>query len=103
MTVNGWLQILFFSLCVVLVAKPLGLFLVRVFDRSYRWLGWLERPIYRVCGVDEHEDQHWTRYAASVMVFSVVTMLVTYLVLRFQRVLPLNPQYLPAVADRQAF
>jgi K+-transporting ATPase ATPase A chain len=94
---------LFFSLCVLLVAKPLGVYLVRVFDGSYRWLSWFERPIYRLCGVDEHEDQHWTRYAAGLMLFSVASMLLTYLVLRLQRVLPLNPQHLPALADRQAF
>jgi K+-transporting ATPase ATPase A chain len=103
MTLNGWFQILFFSLCVLLVAKPLGVYLVRVFDGSYRWLSWFERPIYRLCGVDEHEDQHWTRYAAGLMLFSVASMLLTYLVLRLQRVLPLNPQHLPALADRQAF
>jgi K+-transporting ATPase ATPase A chain len=103
MTLNGWLQILLFSLCVLLAAKPIGVYLVRVFDGSYRWLSWLERPIYRLCGVDEHEDQHWTRYAAGLMLFSVASMLLTYLVLRLQRVLPLNPQHLPAVSDRQAF
>jgi K+-transporting ATPase ATPase A chain len=103
MTLNGWFQILFFSLCVLFVAKPLGVYLVRVFDGSYRWLSWFERPIYRLCGVDEHEDQHWTRYAAGLMLFSVASMLLTYLVLRLQRVLPLNPQHLPALADRQAF
>jgi K+-transporting ATPase ATPase A chain len=103
MTLNGWLQILLFSLCVLLAAKPIGVYLVRVFDGSDRWLSWLERPIYRLCGVDEHEDQHWTRYAAGLMLFSVASMLLTYLVLRLQRVLPLNPQHLPAVSDRQAF
>ena len=74
-----------------------------MFDGSLGWLRWAEQPIYRLCGVDEHEDQHWTRYAAGVMLFSVVSMLLTYVVLRLQRVLPLNPQHLPAVADRQAF
>ncbi|HEY2164189.1 MAG TPA: potassium-transporting ATPase subunit KdpA [Gemmatimonadaceae bacterium] len=103
MTVNGWLQILFFSLCVFLVAKPLGLYLVRVFDGSYGWLAWLERPIYRVCGVDPDEDQHWTRYAAGLLLFSVASMLLTYVALRLQHVLPLNPQHLAAVPDRQAF
>jgi potassium-transporting ATPase potassium-binding subunit len=103
MTANGWAQILFFSVCVLLVAKPLGLYLVRVFDGSYHGLRWLERPIYRICGVHEQDDQHWTHYAAGVMLFSVVSMLLTYLVLRFQQVLPLNPQHLAAVVDRQAF
>jgi potassium-transporting ATPase potassium-binding subunit len=103
MTINGWLQILFFSVCVFLVAKPLGLYLVRVFDGSYGWLASLERPIYRVCGVDRNEDQHWTRYAAGLLLFSVASMLLTYVVLRLQRVLPLNPQHLANVSDRQAF
>jgi K+-transporting ATPase ATPase A chain len=103
MTANGWSQILFFSLCVLLVAKPLGLYLVGVFDGSHRWLAWLERPIYRLCGVDETEDQHWTRYAGGVMLFSAVSMLLTYVVLRLQQMLPLNPQHLAGVVDRQAF
>jgi K+-transporting ATPase ATPase A chain len=103
MTINGWLQILFFSLCVLLIAKPLGLYLVRVFDGSMTWLGWLERPIYRLCGVERNEDQHWTRYAASTLVFSLASMLLTYVALRLQALLPLNPQHFPGVVDRQAF
>ena len=103
MTANGWLQIVFYSLCVLLVAKPLGLYLVRVYDGSMRWLAPVERAIYRVCGVDAAEDQHWTRYAAGVLLFSAVSMLLTYVALRLQRVLPLNPQHLAGVSDRQAF
>jgi K+-transporting ATPase ATPase A chain len=103
MTVNGWLQILFFSLCVLLVAKPLGIYLVRVYDGSFTWLRPIERAIYTICGVDATDDQHWTRYAAAVILFSAASMLLTYLVLRLQHVLPLNPQGLPAVTDRQAF
>jgi potassium-transporting ATPase potassium-binding subunit len=103
MTLNGWLQIAFFSLAVLAVAKPLGLYLVRVFDGSLRWLGPVERAIYRLCGVDPAEDQHWTRYAASMLFFSVITMLFTYVALRLQHLLPLNPQHFPAVPDRQAF
>ena len=103
MTFNGWLQILFFSVCVLLIARPLGVYLVRVFDGSLGGLRWIERPVYRLCGVDEREDQHWTRYAAGLLLFSIVSMLLTYVVLRLQRMLPLNPQHLPAVPDRQAF
>ena len=103
MSLNGWLQILFFSACVLLVAKPLGLYLVCVYDGTFQWLGFLERPIYRLCGVSPDEDQHWTRYAGAVLLFSAASMLLTYLVLRMQRVLPLNPQHFPAVTDRQAF
>ena len=103
MTINGWLQILFFSLCVLLVAKPLGIYLVRVYDGSVTWLRPIERAIYTICRVDATEDQHWTRYAGGVILFSAASMLLTYLALRLQHALPLNPQGLPAVADRQAF
>ncbi|HEY9228731.1 MAG TPA: potassium-transporting ATPase subunit KdpA, partial [Gemmatimonadaceae bacterium] len=103
MTLNGWLQILFFSACVLAIAKPLGLYLVRVYDGSFTWLGAVERGIYRICAVDPNEDQHWTRYAAGVLLFSAVSMLLTYVVLRLQAVLPLNPQHFPAVTDRQSF
>ena len=103
MTLNGWLQILFFGACVLLVAKPLGIYLVRVYDGTYTWLAPIERAIYRISGVDESDDQHWTRYAGGMLLFSVVTMLLTYLVLRIQNVLPLNPQHFAAVSDRQSF
>src|SRR5512143_2477096 len=103
MTLNGWLQILFYCVCVLLIAKPLGIYLVRVYDASLTWLGPVERVIYRVSGVDPTEDQHWTRYAGGMLLFSAASMLLTYVVLRLQAVLPLNPQHLAAVTDRQAF
>ncbi len=103
MTANGWLQIAFFSVALLLVTKPMGVYLVKVYDGSFRWLGWLERPIYRALGVDPAEDQHWTRYAGGMLLFSLAGMLLTYLALRVQHLLPLNPQGLPAVPDRQAF
>jgi len=103
MTTNGWLQILFYCACVLLITKPLGIYLVKVYDGSMKWARPVERLIYRVCGVDADEDQHWTRYAGAMLLFSVATMLLTYIVLRLQHVLPLNPQGLAAVSDRQAF
>ena len=103
MTLNGWAQILLFSLVVFLITKPVGVYLVKVYDGSLRWLAPVERLIYRVIGVDPEEDQHWTHYAASVLIFSAATMLVTYVALRFQHLLPLNPEHLAAVSDRQSF
>jgi len=103
MTSNGWLQILFYCACVLLITKPLGIYLVKVYDGSMTWLRPVERFLYRVCGVDAQEDQHWTRYAGAMLLFSVASMLLTYVVLRLQHVLPFNPQHLPAVTDRQAF
>jgi len=103
MTLNGWFQILLFSLVTFAVAKPLGLYLIKVFDGSVSWLRAVEKPLYKLCGVDDTEDQHWTRYLASVLFFSVASLLMTYIVLRVQDKLPLNPQKLPGVVDRQAF
>ena len=98
MTIDGWLQILFFCTCVFAVAKPLGIYLVRVYDGSLGWLAPVERLIYRICGVDADEDQHWTRYACGVLLFSAASMLLTYVVLRLQHALPLDPQGLAAIA-----
>ena len=103
MTANGWLQILFYCVVLLAVTKPMGVYMLKVYDGSYRWLGFLERPIYRICGIDEKEDQHWTDYAVGMLLFSVVTMLVTYVALRLQGMLPLNPQHFPGVVDRQSF
>jgi len=100
---NGWTQIAIFSLIVLALTKPMGVFILRVYDGTLGWLRPVERMIYRVAGVDPAENQHWTRYAASLLIFSAATMLLTYLVLRLQHVLPLNPQHLAAVTDRQSF
>ena len=103
MTLNGWLQILLFGAAILAVTKPLGVYLLRVYDGSVRWLAPVERAIYRICGIAPDEDQHWTRYAAGLLLFSVVSMLVTYSALRLQAHLPLNAFHRAAVPDRQAF
>jgi K+-transporting ATPase ATPase A chain len=103
MTVQGWLQIGFYSVALLLVTKPLGVYMQKVYDGSLTWLRPVERLFYRLAGVDPDEDQHWTHYAAAMLVFSGVSMLFTYVGLRLQHLLPLNPQHLGAVVDRQAF
>jgi K+-transporting ATPase ATPase A chain len=103
MTANGWLQIAFYSVALLLVTKPLGIYMLRVYDGSLTWLRPVERVLYRLSGVDPEEDQHWTAYAASMLVFSLASMLLTYVVLRLQHLLPLNPALRAAVPDRQAF
>jgi K+-transporting ATPase ATPase A chain len=103
MTANGWLQIALFALSVILVTKPLGRYLVAVYEGRVRWLGPIERGLYRLAGVAPEEDQHWTRYAGATLLFSAASMLLTYAVLRLQHLLPLNPQGFAAVPDRQAF
>ncbi len=103
MTTNGWIQIALFAVAVVLVTKPMGLYLTAVFEGRVRWLAPIENVLYTMAGVTPDEDQHWTRYAGSLLVFSVVSMLLTYAVLRLQASLPLNPTGLANVPDRQAF
>ena len=103
MTINGWLQILFFSVAILAVSRPMGTYLVAVYEGRVRWLAPVERGIYALAGVDADDDQHWTSYAAAMLLFSFASMLLTYAVLRVQHLLPFNPQGLPGVADRQAF
>ncbi|MBI4500551.1 MAG: potassium-transporting ATPase subunit KdpA, partial [Gemmatimonadetes bacterium] len=103
MTANGWLQILFYSALLLALTKPLGVYMLRVYDGSLRWLAPVEGVIYRGCGIDPEEDQRWTRYAGGLLLFSAVSMLVSYVVFRLQGILPLNPAAMPAVPDRQAF
>ena len=101
MTLNGWLQILFFFAIIVVVTKPLGLFMAHVFNREKTFLDPglrpIERLIYRLTGVNEEHEMRWTEYAVTMLLFSVVSMLVLYLIQRLQGYLPLNPQQLPGV------
>ncbi|MFL5515824.1 MAG: potassium-transporting ATPase subunit KdpA, partial [Gemmatimonadales bacterium] len=73
MTLNGWQQIAGFVLAVLLVTKPLGAYLVAVYEGRVRWLAPMERGFYRLAGVDPGEDQHWTAYAGAVLLFSAAT------------------------------
>jgi len=107
MTNNGWFQILFFLLVILAVTKPLGAYMARVFNREKTFLDPVMRPIeklvYRLTGVDETQEMRWTEYAASMLIFSGITMLVLYLLQRLQYFLPLNPQHLTGVAPDLAF
>src|ERR1700678_2821779 len=101
MTLNGWLQIAVFFALVLVAARPMGLYMARVYGREKTWLdpvlGPVERLLYRMTGVDPNEEMRWTQYASAVLVFSLATMLLTYAVERLQHWLPLNPQHLSAV------
>jgi K+-transporting ATPase ATPase A chain len=95
-TPNGLLQIGVFFLAVLALTKPVGAFMARVFEGERTWLHVvlrpLERIIYRLCGIQEHQEQRWTGYAASLLMFSVAGLLLTYLIQRIQGLLPFNPQ-----------
>ncbi|KPH79823.1 potassium-transporting ATPase subunit KdpA [Bosea vaviloviae] len=107
MTLNGWIQILAFCGIVVLLVKPLGGFMTRVFKGERTLLspvmGPVERALYRLAGTSEREDQHWTTYAAGMLFFNLAGFLVLYLLMRLQDVLPLNPQGMAAVGPELAF
>ncbi len=101
MTPNGWLQIAVFFVAVVALTKPLGAYMHRVFETDDRplpsVLGRIERWSMRLVGRGAAGEQTWKRYAGSILVFSVIGIVVTYLIQRFQDVLPFNPQGFPPV------
>jgi potassium-transporting ATPase potassium-binding subunit len=85
---------------VVLLAlawRFLGSYMVAVYENRVHFLGFVERPIYRLLGTGPEREQSWKRYAGSLVVFSGVSILLTYLIIRIQGSLPLNPQHLGAV------
>src|SRR3977135_3472557 len=101
MTLNGWLQILVFFLIILVVTKPLGVFMAHVFNREKTFLDRVLRPIerliYKLTRVDETREMRWTEYAVSMLLFSAVAMLVLYFIQRLQGHLPFNPQHLAGV------
>jgi potassium-transporting ATPase potassium-binding subunit len=83
--------------------RYLGSYMAAVFDGRVHYLAWIERPIYRTLGTSPEQEQNWKRYAGSLVVFSGVAMGVTYLIIRTQGSLPLNPQHLDAVGQALSF
>jgi potassium-transporting ATPase potassium-binding subunit len=96
MTANGWLQIGLYLLVVLLVTKPMGVFMTRVFNREKTFLDPAFRPVerflYRLTGIDEKQEMRWTEYAVAMLLFSGVSMALLYLIERTQKWLPFNPQ-----------
>ena len=107
MTFNGWLQIVVFFLLILAVTRPLGVYMFRVFEAEQRplprTLGRIERGLLRLCGLREPKEQTWLRYTVAMLVFSAVTLIVTYAIERAQGSLPWNPQHLPGVPPHLAF
>ena len=105
---NAWLQLVLYVGALLLITKPLGLYLVRVLDsQGSTFLDWIVKPFervtYRICGINPREEQGWIGYTVSMLAFSMIGMLWTYFILRFQDHLPLNPQGLPGLAPHLAF
>ena len=107
MTALGWLQILVFCVLVVLVVKPLGAFMTRVFGGERTFLSPVLRPVergfYRLAGVRADLEQHWTAYALAMLLFNFAGFLLVLLIERLQGSLALNPQAFSGVAPDLAF
>ena len=107
MTINGWLQIAIYCVLIFLFVKPFGAYMANVFDGRRTPLSLVLRPIergiYAVCGVNEREEQHWTAYAISVLLFSIAGFIVLYALQRLQAVLPFNPAEMSAVEQSSSF
>ncbi|PQM26282.1 potassium-transporting ATPase subunit KdpA [Sphingopyxis lindanitolerans] len=95
MTVQGWLLIIAFTGILLLLCKPMGLWLFALYEGRptllHPVLGPVETGFYRLAGIDPTEEQGWRRYAVHMLIFNAVLLLFTYMILRLQGVLPLNP------------
>src|SRR5262245_18667478 len=107
MTANGYFQLALYVVILLALARPLGAYMARVYEGRPlalgRVLGWLERLIYRMCGIAPAVEMDWKGYAVAMMLFNLVGLVIVYLLQRLQGVLPLNPQALGAVSPDSSF
>ncbi|MBV8399719.1 MAG: potassium-transporting ATPase subunit KdpA, partial [Acetobacteraceae bacterium] len=107
MTLNGWVQIILYSVLLTLLVRPLGGYMTAVFLGRRTFLSPVlvpvERGIYRISGVDQREEQHWVTYAVAMLLFTLAGFIVLYALQRLQAMLPFNPQKLGAVSPDLAF
>jgi len=107
MTTNGWFQIVFFLFVILLLTKPLGVYMARVFSHEKTFLDSIlspvERFIYRLIRIDERREMRWTEYTIAMLLFSGVSMTLLYLIERTQKWLPFNPQKFANVDPALAF
>jgi len=108
MQTSGWLQLALYVVALAAITKPMGLYLTQVLDTNGRtWfdpvLKPLERLTYRLMGVRAGQEHDWRQYTWAMLLFSLVSCVFTYAILRLQNVLPLNPQGLGALTPHLAF
>jgi potassium-transporting ATPase potassium-binding subunit len=107
MTGFGWFQIFLYFVALLLVTKPMGAYMYRVFERKRTGLDFVLRPIeklvYRVCGIDEEKEMRWLEYGTAMLLFSGVSLVLLYIFERAQLWLPWNPQKLANVAPDLAW
>ena len=98
-----FLTILALVVTLGLAWRYLGSYMAAVFEGRVHFLGFIERPIYRMLGTSPEQEQTWKRYAGAMIIFSAVSIAFTYVILRIQGSLPLNPQHLGAVGPALSF
>ena len=108
METSGWIQFAIYLIALALMTKPMGLYLMRVLDANGKtWLDPVLTPVerltYRAMGVDARKEHDWKQYTLAMLLFSLVSCLFTYAILRLQHFLPLNPQGLAGVSPDLAF
>ncbi|HET7343817.1 MAG TPA: potassium-transporting ATPase subunit KdpA [Methylomirabilota bacterium] len=107
MTANGLVQLVLYVVVLLALARPLGAYMARVYQNQPfgldRGLGWLERLVYRVCGIDPAEEMGWKTYATTMLLFNLFGLFAVYALQRLQGVLPLNPQGMAAVSPDSSF
>lgn len=108
MQASGWIQLAIYVAALALITKPMGLYLMQVLDANGKtWfdpvLKPLERLTYRIMGVRAGEEHNWRRYTWAMLLFSLVSCVFTYVILRLQNHLPLNPQGFPGLSSDLAF
>jgi potassium-transporting ATPase potassium-binding subunit len=104
---NAFLQLAFYLVVLLALAKPLGAFMANVYEGKRTFLspvlGWLERLVYRVSGVNAEDDMDWKRYLWATLWFNIIGFVAVYALQRLQNVLPLNPQKMSAVSADSSF
>ena len=107
MTGNSILQIILYFGVLLIVAKPLGIYMARIYEgempRLVRMIGPVERLFYKICGIRPDEEMDWKQYALTVLAFSGAGFLALYLLQRSQGLLPLNPQKFSPVSPGTSF
>ena len=108
MQTSGWIQLALYVVILTLITRPVGLYLLRVLDADgHTWLDPMLRPLerltYRLMGIDRTREHDWKQYTFAMLMFSLVGCLFTYVILRVQQWLPLNPQKFGPVSEQLAF
>ncbi|QPK64288.1 potassium-transporting ATPase subunit KdpA [Methylomonas sp. LL1] len=107
MTAQGFLQISIYIVTLLVLAKPLGVYMAKVYQDQpvglNRWFAGIEKLFYRLSAIQPEQEMRWTQYALAMLLFNLAGLLAVYALQCFQDLLPLNPQALPAISPDSAF